>query len=137
VTNQILVAEQAVQSKYVIAPHVYKSRAATFCWQNSRHKASESGYFSRLVSELLLAQIDATNRKPKRRFLLGLGEPFEPNPWPDISDSEDDEKEFLMASQMVEKEHTQSKQLLSDRWGSPKSFAKLDLLRKEGTPKST
>ena len=54
---------------------------------------------------------DATNRKPKYRFLLGLGEPFQPNPW-DISDSEDDEKDFLMASQMVEKELTQSKPLL-------------------------
>jgi len=85
-----------------------------------------------------LAQIDATNRKPKRRFLLGLGEPFEPNPW-DIrfSDSEDDEKDFLMASQMVEKELTQAKPLLSDRWGSPKSSAKLDLLCKDGIPKST
>ena len=41
-----------------------------------------------------------------------------------------------MASQMVEKELTQSKPLLSDRWGSPKSSAKLDLLRKEGTPKA-
>ena len=75
------------------------------------------------------------NRKPKRRFLLGLGEPFEPNPW-DISDSEDDEKDFLIASQMAEKKLTQSK-LLSDRWGSPKSSAKLDLLRKDGIPKST
>ena len=71
------------------------------------------------------------NRRPKRRFLLGLGEPFEPNPW-DISDSEDDEKYFLMASQMAEKELTQSKLQPSDRWGSPKSSAKLDLLRKDG-----
>ena len=55
---------------------------------------AQGGYFSRVVvSQSLLAQIDATNRKPKRRFLLGLGEPFEPNPW-DISDSEDDEKDF-------------------------------------------
>ena len=83
-----------------------------------------------------LAQIDATNRKSKRQFLLGLGEPFEPDPW-DISDSEDDEKDFLMASQMAEKELTQSKSLLSDRWGSRISSAKLDLLREDGIPKST
>ena len=112
--------------------HVYK--AATFCWQNLRHK---DGYFSRLVvSRLLLAQIDVANRKPKPRFLLGLGEPFEPNPW-DISDSKDDGKDFLMTSQIVKKELTQSKPLLSDRRGSPKSLAKLDLLRKDGISKST
>ena len=93
------------------------------------------GYISReVVSPSLLAQID-TNRKPKRRFLLGLGEPFEPNPW-DISDSEDDEKDFLMASQMAENELTQSKPQSSDRWGSPKTSAKLNVLHKDGIPKS-
>ena len=93
---------------------------------------AQGGSFSRVVvSPSLLAQIDATNRKPKRRFLLGLGEPFKPNPW-DISDSEDDEKYFLMASQMAEKELTKSKPQPSDRWGSPKLSAKLDLLRKDG-----
>ena len=69
-------------------------------------------------------------------FCLGLGEPFKPNPW-DISDSEDDEKNFLMASQMAEKELTKSKPKPSDWWGSPKLSAKLDLLRKDGIPKST
>ena len=99
VTNQILVAERKYRANTSLLHHVYK--AATFCWQNLRHKASESDYFSRLVvSQLLLAQIDVTNRKPKPRFLLGLGEPFEPNSW-DISASEDDGKDFLMASQMV------------------------------------
>ena len=99
VTNQILVAERKYRANTSLLRHVYK--AATFFRQNLRHKASESGHFSRLVvSQLLLAQIDVTNRKPKPRFLLGLGEPFEPNPW-NISDSEDDGKDFLMASQMV------------------------------------
>ena len=98
-TNQILVAERKYRANTSLLHHVYK--AATFCWQNLRHKASESDYFSRLVvSQLLLAQIDVTNRKPKPRFLLGLGEPLEPNSW-DISASEDDGKDFLMASQMV------------------------------------
>ena len=88
--------------------------------------------FSRVVVlPSILAQIDATNRKPKR-----IGQPFEPNPW-DISDSEDDKKNFLMASQMREKEPTQSKPQSSDRWGSPKSSAKLDQLRKDGIPNST
>ena len=64
---------------------------------------AQGGSFSRVVvSPSLLAQINATNRKPKHQFLLGLGEPFEPNPW-DISDSEDNEKDFLMASQMAKK----------------------------------
>ena len=101
----------------------------------AKSKAS-GGYISReVVSPSLLAQID-TSRKPKRRFMLGLGEPFEPKPWV-ISDSEDNEKDFLMASQMVEKELTQSKPQSSDRWGSPKTSAKLNLLRKDGIPKST
>ena len=73
-------------------------RAATF-WKGSK---ARSGYICEVVSPSLLVQID-TNRKPKHRFLLGLGEPFKPNPW-DISDSEDAEKDFLMASQMAEKE---------------------------------
>ena len=69
-------------------------------------------------------------------YCLGLGKPFEPNPW-DISDSEDDEKDFLMASQMDKKELTQSKPQSSDLWGSPKTSAKLNLPRKDSIPKST
>ena len=87
---------------------------------------AQGGSFSRVVVLLsLLAQINATNHKPKHRFLLGLGKPFELNPW----DSEDGEKDFLMASQMSEKELTQSKLQPSDQWDSPKSSTKLDLLR--------
>ena len=94
---------------------------------------AQGGSFSRVVvSPSLLAQIDATNCKPKHRFLLGLGKPFELNPW----DSEDDKNDFLMASQMSEKELTQSKLQPSDQWGSPKSSAKLNLLHKDGIPKS-
>ena len=63
----------------------------------------------------LLAQIDTTNRKPKRQLLLGLGEPFEPNPW-DIS--EDHKKDFLMVSQMAENELSESKPHSSD-WKDP------------------
>ena len=71
---------------------------------------ARSGYISHeVVSSSLLVQID-TSRKPKRRFLLGLGEPFEPNPW-DISDSEDDEKDFLMGSQMNLPSRNHSRQI--------------------------
>ena len=47
--------------------------------------------------------------------------------------------DFLMTSQMAEKELTQSKPQPSDRWGwgSPKSSAKLNLLCRDGIPKST
>ena len=73
------------------------------------------GSFSGTVaSPSLLAQIDTTNRKLKRQFLLGLGEPFKPNPW-DISDNEDDEKDFLVAFEMAEKELSESKPQSSDR----------------------
>ena len=64
----------------------------------------------------LLAQIDTTNRKPKCRFLLGLGEQFETNFW-DISDSEDDEKNFLMASQVVEKKLSELNHSHQIGWG--------------------
>ena len=84
----------------------------------AKSRARDGYISSEVVSPSLLVQID-TNCKPKRRFLLGVGEPFKPNPW-DTSDSEDDEKDFLMASQMAEKELTQSKPQSSDRWGSPK-----------------
>ena len=63
---------------------------------------AQHGSSGTAISQSLLAQIDTTNRKPKLRFLLGLGEQFKPNPW-DISDSEDDKKNFLMASQVAEK----------------------------------
>ena len=98
---------------------------------------AQGGYFSHVVvSQSLLAQIDATNCKPKHQFQLGLGKPFEPNPW-NIWDSEDDEKDFLMASQRAKNKLTQSKPQSSDPWGSPKSSTKLDLVRKDGIPKST
>ena len=75
---------------------------------------AQGGSSGTVVSPSLLAQIDTTNRKLKHRFLFGLGEQFEPNSW-DISDSENDEKDFLMASQMAEKEISESKLQSSDR----------------------
>ena len=70
---------------------------------------AQGGSSGAVVLPSLLAQIDTTNRKPKRRF----GKQFELNSW-DISDSENDEKDFLMASQMAEKELSESKPQSSD-----------------------
>ena len=75
-----------------------------------KSKAQGGSFSGAVVSPSLLARIDATNPKPKCQFLLGLGKPFEPNPQ-DISESENDEKDFLMASQMAKKELTHSGQL--------------------------
>ena len=126
--------------------HVYKLKSPGPIRSNScilkiyylmaKSKAQGGSVSGAVVSPSLLAQIDATNHKPKHQFLLGLGEPFKPNPW-DISDSEDNEKDLLMASQMAKKSLTQSKQQSSDWLGSPKLSAKLDQLHKDGIPKST
>ena len=58
-----------------------------------------------VVSPSLLAQFGTPppGKKPKREFLLGLGEPFEPNPWDCDSDSIND-ADLLMASQVAEEE---------------------------------
>ena len=64
-------------------------------YKMAKSKAQDGSFSCVVVSPSLLAKIDASNHEPKRRFLFGLGKPFEPNPW-DISDSEDDEKDFLM-----------------------------------------
>ena len=50
------------------------------------------------------------DRKPKAEFLLGLGEPLEPNSW-DISEGVDNEKDLLMASEMAENELNHNHQI--------------------------
>ena len=92
---------------------------------------AQGGSFSRVVvSPSLLAQIVIAS------LSVDFCWDWANHSW-DISDSEDDKKDFLMASQMAEKELTQLKPQPSDRWGSPKSSAKLDLLCKDSIPKST
>ena len=52
-----------------------------------------------VVSPSLLKSIDSEIQRPSRpEFLLGLGEPFEPNPW-DLDCPEDDDA-MLQASQV-------------------------------------
>lgn len=67
--------------------------------------ASASGSIDHhVISPLLLKLIETRQpcTKCKSEFLLGLGEPFEPNPWDlDCAGSEDDDA-MLLASQAVE-----------------------------------
>ena len=66
--------------------------------------------------------------------MLGLGEPFEPNPW-DIA-NEDDDATMLQASQAAE-EQLSKPCTSSSRWGSPKSTVRLQQIREGSVPKST
>ena len=64
--------------------------------------------------------------------MLGLGEPFEPNPW-DLG-SEDDDATMLQASQAAEVPTICTS---SSQWGSPKSTVRLQQIHEGGVPKST
>ena len=93
-----------------------------------------------VVSPSLLAQIDSRppGKKPKREFLLGLGEPVEPISWDCDSDSDD---VLLMASQAAEVEIPECKPQPSNRCGpptsAPTSANQLEQIRKDGIPRST
>ena len=90
-----------------------------------------------VVSSLLLKLIKTRQpgTKPKSEFLLGLGEPFEPNPQDlDCPGSEDDA--MLLASQAV-KEQLFKPCTSSSRWGSPKSTDRLQQIQEGGVPKGT
>ena len=78
-------------------------------WSNSPEHTSlpSSGASSSIdrhvVSPSLLKSIDSEIQRPCRpEFLLGLGEPFEPNPW-DLDCPEDDDA-MLQASQVAEEQ---------------------------------
>ena len=75
-------------------------------------------------------------KKPKREFLLGLGKPFEQNPW-DCDSASIDDAELLMASQVAEEEMPERKPQQSTRWGPPTSTIQLEKIRKNGIPKNT
>lgn len=87
---------------------------------------------------LLLAQFGTLQpgKKPKCEFLLGLGEPFEPNPW-DCDNDNINNADLLMASQVAEEEIPECKPQPSTRWGPPTSTIQLEKIRKDGIPKST
>ena len=77
---------------------------------------------------LLLAQFGTLQpgKKPKCEFLLGLGEPFEPNPW-DCDNDNINNADLLMASQVAEEEIPECKPQPSTRWGPPTSTIQLEI----------
>ena len=100
---------------------------------------------SPVISPSLLASIKIPPKgwKPPRRFLLGLGPPWEPNPW----ECEDEDEEDLMAfaSQSCESkvDPPSPKRIKRDsnpqrrRFGSPVSSSKIEKIRNDGIPKAT
>ena len=100
--------------------------------------ASTGGSIDRHVispSLLKLFETPKPGYKPRSEFLLGLGKPFEPNPWDlDCAGTEDDT--MLQASQAAE-EQLSKLCTSSSRWGSPKSMVRLQQIREGGVPKST
>ena len=102
----------------------------------SSASASGGAIDRHVVSPSLLKQFETPKPGyiPRPEFLLGLGEPFEPNPW-DLA-SEDDDATMLQASQAAE-EQLSKPCTSSSRWGSPKSTIKLQLIHEGGVPKST
>ena len=125
---------------------------------------SHSSPGSPAISPSLLANIRTPppGWKPPRRFLLGLGPPWEPDHWECEDDDEDDWLAF--ASQSFESSETilmdspSSKRMensastvvnpppkrikrdlkpTSQRFGSPVSSSKVEQIRKDGVPKAT
>ena len=89
-----------------------------------------------VVSPSLLKMFETPKPGYKRKpeFLLGLGEPFEPNPW-DLDCAEEDDT-MLQASQAAE-EQLSKPSTSTSRWASPKSTVRLQQIREGGVPKST
>ena len=80
--------------------------------------------------------------KPPKEFLLGLGRPWEPDPW-EYDDLSEDDALFIQASQRVEQQVYKRSANLEEkictekeeegsnekRWGSPKSDARIACIR--------
>ena len=118
-----------------------RGKPATFSGNAMAAKSSASTSTSssvdhHVVSPSLLRMFETPKLgyKPKPEFLLGLGEPFEPNPW-DLDCAEEDDT-MLQASQTV-KEQLSKQSTSSSWWGSPKSTVRLQESREGSVPKST
>ena len=109
-----------------------------------------------MISPSILSRIGklpSENWVPPKEFLLGLGQPWEPDPWE--CDDEAEESVLVAASQHIDKLVTklhskeepqhinelvtklQSKEESSSRWSSPKCDEKLKKIRQDGIPKQT
>ena len=77
------------------------------------------------------------NWVPTKEFLLGLGQPWEPDPWE--GDDEAKERVLVAASQHINELVTKlhSNKDSSSRWFSPKCNEKLKKNRQDGIPKQT
>ena len=102
---------------------------------------------SPVIFKSLLDSINTStpNWKPPRRFLFGLGPPWEPNPW-ECSDSE--EEDFVIAASQhaetseckkskIDDSLLSSELIAKSRWKSPVSSKKLKRIHEAGIPKST
>ena len=91
-----------------------------------------------MISPSILARckFPPKNWIPPKEFLLGVGQPWEPDPRE--YDDEDENTTLVAASlhmdELVAKE-LQSKEL-SSRWSSPKCDEKLQKIRQDGFPKA-
>ena len=85
-----------------------------------------------VVSPSLLKMFETqkSGYKPRPKFLLGLGEPFEPNPW-DL-DCTEDHTMLQAAEEQLSKLSTST-----SRWASPKSTIRLQQIREGGVPRNT
>ena len=101
-----------------------------------------------VVSPSLLADTPPEGWKPPRRFLLGLGPPWEPEPWEcDDSDEENltvatlDEPEDPWNREDVDNDSVAMASVVgtssSSRWGSPKSSTDIKKIRHAGVPVKT
>ena len=88
----------------VITQVSYKSSRCAQLVISSQKAGKYDSIDRHVVSPSLLAQFGTPpGKKPKCEFLLGLGEPFKPNPWDCDSDSIND-ADLLMALQVAEEE---------------------------------
>ena len=94
------------------------------------------------ITPSLLAKIKPPPEewKPPRKFLSGLGQPWEPEPW-ECEDSEDEEllKDASMLLEDTPKApaSTLKKKVCDSRWGSPKTSSDIKSIQKAGIPSKT
>ena len=92
---------------------------------------------SRTFNSIYLGKLPSENWVPPKESLLGLGQPWEPDPWE--CDDEAEECVLVAASQHINELVTKlhSNEDSSSRWSLPKCDAKFKKIRQDGIPKQT